>query len=77
MEVIKRIPTKVEIVECLIEFCYETQKTGRYRKQKRIVRGVSKEMCIDAFNLWVRGQRTMANVDILAVEEINKSVMEL
>ncbi len=77
MEVIKRIPTKVEIVECVIEFCYETQKTGYYRKQKRKIRETSKEMCISAFKLWAESQRTMANVDILAVEEINRRVIEL
>mgnify|MGYP005769981315 CR=1 FL=1 len=74
---IKIIKTRICIYEFKISFSYETKGKGYYREQQRIIQTTSRDMCEKIFKEWVKEQRTMDNVKILSVEEINKKMMEL
>lgn len=70
MEDIKRIPTKLEVADFIIEFEYETFKGHKKRKDKRIITYYSRQEVRDYFKKWARTIRTMSNVKILDTVEI-------
>lgn len=79
MDEIKRIPTKLEIKEFLITFEYETRK-GYRREQQRKVKHFTKEAAKDILNDWLNTaerKRSMANVEILGIDEIKENKQEI
>jgi len=78
MELIKRIPIKLEVFEFKITFSYETKK-GHYREQKRIIKGFNENDAVSRFKKWGKQQRTMSNVKILGIKENtnNRKTIEL
>ncbi len=78
MELIKRIPIRLDVFEFKITFSYETKK-GHYREQKRTIKGFNENDAISRFKKWGKQQRTMSNVKILGIEENfkNRKIIEL
>ena len=79
MEQIKRIPTKLEIKEYLINFSYETRK-GYYREQQRKVKHITKDAAKETFKNWLNTaerNRSMANVKILGIDELTENKQEI
>ncbi|HAK44019.1 MAG TPA: hypothetical protein DCM59_16675 [Clostridium sp.] len=72
MELVKRIPIRLEVFEFKIMFSYETKK-GHYREQKRSIKGFNENDAVSRFKKWGKQQRTMFNVKILGIEENFKS----
>lgn len=77
MEKIKRIPTKLQIKEFLINYEYETWK-GHHRKiDKRRIKHVNLEEAKKAFEKVAGNFRTAFNVQILNVVEISENIQEI
>ncbi|MCE5221874.1 MAG: hypothetical protein LLF98_11605 [Clostridium sp.] len=77
MEEIKRIPTTLEIKEFLITFEYETWK-GKHRKiNKRSIKHFDQQEAKRAFKDWSKLVRTMSNVQILDIAEIEENKQEI
>ena len=71
-EVIKNIPSNIASFKYLVTFSYETKK-GYYREQQRYVRHINKESAKIWFTSWSDSIRTMFNVKILSIDEIENS----
>ncbi len=78
MELIKRIPIRLDVFEFKITFSYETKK-GHYREQKRTIKGFNENDAVSRFKKWGKQQRTMSNVKILGIKENtnNRKTIEL
>lgn len=72
MDHIKRIPKVLNVSDFKVCFSYETRK-GYYRQQERLVASANKEDAKTDFNIWSKTQRTMANVKILGIVEVENS----
>lgn len=68
---IKKIKRKITINTYLITFEYETYR-GYRREQQRTIRDFSEEEARAHFYMWGKEQRTMTNVKILGIEELEE-----
>lgn len=68
----KKIINKLEISAYRITFTYETFK-GYYREQVREINAISKDQAKEVFKDWSKSIRTMVNVKILAITEIENT----
>ena len=71
MNDVKKIPTSIVIKEFLITFSYETRK-GYYREQQRSLRTLDESNVKSLFNEWAKTVRTMFNVKILGIVELEE-----
>lgn len=77
MDEIKRIPVTLEIKEFLISFEYQTWK-GKHRKtDKRNIKHFDYQEAKRAFKKWSKSVRTMSNVQILDMVEIEENKQEI
>ena len=77
MEKIKTIPTKIQVNKYLITFEYETWK-GHHRKiDKRLIKHINSEEAQKAFLKAAKHFRTMFNVSILNIEEMQEENQEI
>lgn len=77
MEEIKMIPIKLEIKSFLITFEYETWKGHKRKTDKRKIKHLDLEKAKKAFNKWSNKIRTMSNVKILDIVEIEEDKQEI
>lgn len=68
----KRIANKLEICMYKITFSYETFK-GYYREQIREIKAINLDQAKEVFKAWSKTVRTMVNVKILAIKEIENT----
>lgn len=77
MNLIKRIPTKLEIREYLITFEYETFKGHKRKTDQRGIKHFNLEEARKEFKNWSKKIRTMSNVQILDIQEIVLNKQEI
>ena len=73
---VKKIIRKITVKAYLISFGYETRK-GYYKDQQRLIKGLDKEDVANILYDWAREQRTMSNVQILGIEELENTIEEI
>ncbi|WP_298127136.1 hypothetical protein [uncultured Clostridium sp.] len=74
---IKKIKNSIIINSYRITFEYET-KRGHRREQQRIISDLNKEEAKNKFDLWSKNNRTIFNVKILSIVELEeKQIIEI
>ena len=74
---LKRIRNKLIINSYRITFEYETKK-GYRREQQRLINDLNKDSAKENFKCWADNIRTMFNVKILGIVELNeKQIIEI
>lgn len=77
MDKIKRIPSKIEIKEFLITFDYETWKSRKRKTDQRRIKSFDSENAKKLFKNWSKKVRTMSNVTILDIKELEENKQEI
>ena len=77
MQEVKRIPVKLEIKTFLITFEYVTWKGNRRKIDKRLIKHINSEEAQKAFLKAAKHFRTMFNVSILNIEEMQEENQEI
>lgn len=73
---IKKIKRMININTYLVTFEYDTVK-GYRREQQRLIKGFCKDDVKESFKEWSNNIRTMANVKILAIDELKEYTQEI
>lgn len=73
---IKKIKRMININTYLVTFEYDTVK-GYRREQQRLIKGFYKDDVKESFKEWSSNIRTMANVKILAIDELKDYTQEI
>jgi len=76
MDEVKRIAVNLIIKEFLITFDYETRK-GHRKEQQRYIKHLNKEDAKGSFTAWAKEVRTMSNVKILGITELEARAQEI
>lgn len=73
---IKKIKRKISINTYLVTFSYKTYK-GYYKEQQRLIKGLNKDDIKEFFKEWSNNIRTMANAEILGIDELKEYTQEV
>lgn len=73
---IKRIPVRLTVKEYLITYEYDTWR-GYTREDQRRIKHFDRALAKECFLKWSKNQRTMTNVKILGMDEIENNVQEI